>query len=132
MSSNQSIEVDNLKGNFILIGEGSYIKTENIDVYGTNIDGSYLQNKEGFEVESLNVTDTNKVNILTDSIEMFAKKATYSKKINTIELFDEVKIIRGKEIIIGDYATIDTLNESYKIKNINSKSVKVLITEDNE
>ena len=63
---------------------------------------------------------------------MFAKKATYSKKINTIELFDEVKIIRGKEIIIGDYATIDTLNESYKIKNINSKSVKVLITEDNE
>jgi len=132
MFSNEIIKVDNLKGDFNLNGEGSYIKTENIEVYGENIDGSYLQNEQGFEVEKLIVTDTNKVNILTNSIEMFALKATYSKKINTIELFDEVKIIRGQEIIIGDYAIIDTLEESYKIKNINSKSVKVLISEENE
>ena len=73
--------MDNLKGDFNLNGEGSYIKTENIEVYGENIDGSYLQNEQGFEVEKLIVTDTNKVNIFTNSIEMFALKATYSKKI---------------------------------------------------
>ncbi len=132
MFSNEIIKVDNLKGDFNLNGEGSYIKTENIEVYGGNIDGSYLQNEQGFEVEKLIVTDTNKVNIFTNSIEMFALKATYSKKNNIIELFDDVKIIRGQEIIIGDYAIIDTLEESYKIKNINSKSVKVLISEENE
>ena len=46
---------------------------------------------------------------------MFSSKAVYSKKDNIIELFDNVKVIRNNEIIIGDYAKINTLNESYKL-----------------
>ena len=43
---------------------------------------------------------------------MFSKKATYNKKKSIIELFDDVKINRGNEIITGDYGILDTKNNS--------------------
>ena len=51
-----------------------------------------------------------------------------------IEAFgvDNVKVIRGEEIITGDYANIDTLNDSYKIKSKNKKKVKALIINTDE
>ena len=64
---------------------------------------------------------------------MFAKIAKYNKKDNIIELFENVEVIRDNEIITGDYANIDTLNQSYKVKSNNSdKKVKVLIRQTNE
>ena len=63
---------------------------------------------------------------------MFSSKAVYSKKDNIIELFDNVKVIRNNEIIVGDYAKINTLNESYKVSSKESKKVKVLIDNTNE
>ena len=47
-----------------------------------------------------------------------------------IELFDKVKIIRDQESIIGDYAKINTLDESYKVTSKKSdKKVRVLLKE---
>ena len=36
-------------------------------------------------------------------------------------------IIRNEEKITGDYGTLDTINNSYKIKSNNQGKVKVLI-----
>ena len=58
---------------------------------------------------------------------MFSSKAIFSEKNNLIELFDNVKVIRDSEIIIGDYAKINTLDESYKIISKKSNKVKILI-----
>ena len=60
---------------------------------------------------------------------MFSSKAVYSKKDNIIELFDNVKVVRNNEVIIGDYAKINTLDESYKVTSNESKKVKVLMNE---
>ena len=63
---------------------------------------------------------------------MFAKRAVYNKQENIIELFKEVKIIRDNELITGDYAKINTLDESYFIKTNESKRVKVLLNKADE
>ena len=61
---------------------------------------------------------------------MYALKAIYDKKNNIIELFDKVKVIRDKESIVGDYARINTLDESYKVtSNKSDKKVRVLLKE---
>ena len=58
---------------------------------------------------------------------MYAKKINYNKVSSFIELIDEVLIIRNGEKISGDYGTVDTKNNSYKIKSNNQKKVKVII-----
>ena len=63
---------------------------------------------------------------------MFAKRAEYNKQENIIELFENVKIIRDNELITGDYAKINTLDESYFIKTNESKRVKVLLNKTDE
>ena len=68
-----------------------------------------------------------KLNIKTNDIEMFSKKAVYDKKKSTIELFDNVLIKRGNEIISGDYGIINTAKSSYKVSSNNSKKVKAII-----
>ena len=43
---------------------------------------------------------------------------------------DKVKVIRDKESIVGDYARINTLDESYKVtSNKSDKKVRVLLKE---
>ena len=57
---------------------------------------------------------------------------TASKPDSWWMLFEKVKVIRGGEIITGDYAKINTESESYKIISNNKEKVKVLITNTNE
>ena len=56
----------------------------------------------------------------------------YDKKNNIIELFNNVKIYRDNETIYGDYAKINTLDESYKVTSKKSEKVKVLLKEKDE
>ena len=133
MFSQGLVKVDNLKGNFIIKGNEAELKTDSIHIFGTLIKGNFVTIDNVNEVEKLYVEDDKQANIKTENINMFAKKANYNKQDNIIELFENVKVIRGNEIIIGDYANIDTLNESYKIKSNNSdKKVKILISQTNE
>jgi len=132
MFSNELIKVNNMTGEFNLKGENSELKTDSIYILGKTIDGRYI-NIEGInEIDELLVGDPNQSNIKTKNINMFSKKASYSKKEDLIELFDNVKIIRDNEVITGDYAKIDTLNQSYKVFSKNSKKVKILIKNSDE
>ena len=59
---------------------------------------------------------------------MFSKKAYYDKEKSVIELFEDVKINRGNEVIIGDYGILDTNKNSYKVSSKNSNKVKAIIS----
>ena len=99
----------------LLKGSGNY----------TNVDGKNV-------VEKLIVEDNTQIFIKTNTLDMFALKAKFDKKNNIIELFNNVKIFRGKELITGDYAKINTLDESYKITSDKTKKVKVLLNQSND
>ena len=58
---------------------------------------------------------------------MYAKKINFDNNTSLIELIDTVTIIRNGENITGDYGTLDTKNNSYKIKSNDQKKVKALI-----
>ena len=107
-------------------------KTPTIQIFGSIIDGKFITVNGINEVQDLYVEDINEVNIITDTMYMFALKAIYNKKKNVIELFDNVKVIRGGETIIGDYANINTLTESYKVISNKKKKVKALIVNTDE
>ena len=70
--------------------------------------------------------------IKTDDTEMYSNKINYDKKTSLIELENNVKIIRGGETITGDYGTLDTVINSYKVKSKDSKKVKVIILNQDE
>ena len=48
------------------------------------------------------------------------------------ELYDDVIINRDGESISGDYARMNTLDESYKITSNKNKKVKVLLNKTND
>ena len=132
MFSEELIQVNNLTGRFKLNGEGSKLITDEIKIIGNSITGKYAPINNINEVSELMVIDDALSNIKTKKINMFAVKAIYNKKENIIELFKNVKVIRGNEIITGDYAKIDTLNESYQVTSDNANKVKVLISNTDE
>ena len=59
----------------------------------------------------------------------YSKSAIYLKESEILELFDEVKIIKGAEVTTGDYANINLETNDYSIKSINNK-VQLLISSD--
>ena len=132
MKSNKYIMIDDSKGKFKLEGSISELTTDNMNIIGSSIDGSYQEINGINEINNLIVKSDEITEITTDKLKMFSSKAVYSKKDNIIELFDNVKVIRNNEIIVGDYAKINTLNESYKVSSKESKKVKVLIDNTNE
>ena len=131
MFSDGQIIVNNLSGAFQIIGINSILNSEDIYITGENIDGIFSTNDQK-EILQLNVNDNQISNIKTDDLDMYSKKAIYNKKTSIIELFENVKIIRGSEIITGDYGTLDTEKNSYKVKSNNTNKVKVVITNTDE
>ena len=132
MKSDNYIMIDDTKGKFKLEGNISELTTDTMNIIGSSINGSYEEINEINEINNLIVKSDKITEITTDTLKMFSSKAVYSKKDNIIELFDNVKVIRNNEIIIGDYAKINTLNESYKVSSKESNKVKVLIGNTNE
>ena len=63
---------------------------------------------------------------------MYANIVNYNKNTSLIELENNVKIIRDGETVTGDYGTMDTNSNSYKVKSKESKKVKVIILETDE
>ena len=127
MLSDGKIVVNNLNSTFLIDGPNSKLVSDNIYITGSKIDGTFETINNKRDIANLNVEDKNKLNIKTDDIEMFSKKAVYDKKKSTIELFDNVLIKRGNEIISGDYGIINTTKNSYKVSSNNSKKVKAII-----
>ncbi len=132
MYSDGSIEVDNTNGNFYLNGANSILKAENINIKANKIKGVFSSNNTKNEIILLKVSDEKIAYILTSNIEMYAKNINYNKETSIIELNEDVKIISDGEEITGDYGTLNTKTNSYKISSKEAKKVKVIITNNNE
>ena len=63
---------------------------------------------------------------------MYAKEIKFNSDTSIIELYNNVIIIRNEERITGDYGTLDTKNNSYKIKSNKQNNVKVIIKNDEQ
>ena len=127
MFSDGSIKVNNVSGNFSLKGPNSKLINESIIIEAESIDGKFL-NKDGVkQISILNVIDKKESYVKNNDTEMFAKKINFDQNSSLIELIDEVTIIRNDETISGDYGTLDTKNNSYKIKSNDQTKVKVII-----
>ena len=132
MQSDEIIDIDNNKGIFKIIGKKALLNTTDLNIKGESIEGSYEMVNNIREITNLKVTDEKIANIINNKYNMFAKMAIYSKKENIIELFDDVEIIRDTEVVTGDYAKINTLNQSYKISSKESNKVKLIIESSDE
>jgi lipopolysaccharide export system protein LptA len=131
MFSDVSIEINNYTGEFKLRGDNAKLINNDLNIVGNIINGFFVNNDGINEVNSLYVQDENEINIKTSKINMYAKESKYSKKNNLIELFDDVRIIRSNETIIGDYAKINTITESIKVTSDKTKNkVKILLNND--
>lgn len=132
MYSDGTIIVNNITGDFLIEGRNSSLDTEDIFIEGEYIEGNFSTNNENKEINLLNVLDEKIAYIKTDDTEMYSNKINYDKKTSLIELENNVKIIRGGETITGDYGTLDTATNSYKVKSKDSKKVKVIILNQDE
>ena len=127
MFSDGFIEVNNLNGNFSLKGFNSKLVNEDIVIQAKSIDGIFSDIENKKEITSLKVYDQKIAYIKNNDTEMFAKRINYNNDSAIIELIENVVIIRNDEKIIGDYGSLDTINNSYKIQSKDQSKVKVII-----
>ena len=132
MSSDGIIKVNNLSGTFELNGRNSKLQNDNLDIHGEYISGVFSELDGKKQINKLNIEDKNLLTINTKNLEMYSQKALYDDQTNIIELFSKVKIVKGQEIITGDYGYFDTVKNSYKVKSDNTSKVKVTIKNSNE
>ena len=132
MSSDGSIKVNNLLGSFELKGANSNLKTDGLNIYGEYISGIFVELDGKKQLTKLKVEDKNLLKIYTEDLEMSCQKALYDNETNIFELFTKVKIVKGQEIISGDYGYFDTVKNSYKVKSDETSKVKVTIKNTNE
>ena len=128
MFSDGSITVNNIVGSFTIKGPNSKLITDEIFITGFEINGILVNENGTRTISNLEVQDENMITIVTEDTEMFSKKAFYDTEKSIIELFDNVKIIRGSEIITGDYGIMDTDKNAYKVSSKNSNKVKAIIS----
>ena len=127
MFSDGFIEVSNLSGDFLLKGINSKLVTDNIIIKAENINGNFTDKTDNKEITYLDVIDNKISYVKNNDTEMYAKKINFNNDTSIIELIDNVTIIRNEEKISGDYGTLNTRNNSYKIKSNNQNKVKVII-----
>ena len=127
MYSDGSIKVNNLNGKFFLKGSNSRLINETILIRGESIDGMFSNVDGKKQIILLNVIDDKISYVKNNDSEMYAKKINFDNKTSIIELIDNVTIIRNGEKITGDYGTLDTKNDSYKIRSNKKTKVKAII-----
>ena len=127
MYSDGFIKINNLNGDFKLEGPNSKLINESIFIKAEKIDGIFSNIGDQKEIAFLSVIDKKISYVKNNNTEMYAKKINFDNKTSIIELIDDVVIIRNGEKITGDYGTLDTKNNSYKIKSNNNTKVKVVI-----
>jgi len=132
MYSDGDIRVDNLNGSFSIEGANSKLISDDTTIIASKINGIFEMIDGKRNISKIEVEDSNMANIKTDDIDMFSKKAVYEKNKSIIELFKDVKINRGGEIITGDYGIFNTNKKSYKVSSKDTKKVKAIITNTNE
>tara|TARA_B100001778_G_C18434503_1_gene559420 strand:+ start:102 stop:866 length:765 start_codon:yes stop_codon:yes gene_type:complete len=132
MFSDGIITVNNINGKFNLSGFNSSLETSDITIKGEQIKGMFTTKSDNKEILILDVYDENIAYINNNEAEMFANNIKYKKETSIIELENNVKIISEGETITGDYGTLDTQSNSYKIKSNDKKKVRVIISNSDE
>ena len=132
MYSDDEIKVNNLNGDFYIKGPNSSLKSQDTYIEGVNIDGVFSTNSDNNDITLLNVFDENIAYIQTENTDMYANIVKYSKEKSIIDLENNVKIVRDGETITGDYGTLNTDTNSYKVKSKETKKVKVIILDKDE
>lgn len=132
MLSDGEIEVINTTGEFLITGPNSKMEADNIFIEGRYIDGIFNTIDDVKEIDILNVKDDKIAYVKNKETDMYANIVKYSKQNDLIELENNVKIIRDGETVTGDYGTLDTNDNSYKVKSKQSNKVKVIIIEKDE
>ncbi len=127
MFSDGFIEVNNLNGDFLLKGLNSRLINENVIIKAEFINGNFSDKGSKKEITFLEVNDNEISYVKNNDTEMYAKKINFDYDTSIIELIDDVIIVRNEEKVTGDYGTLDTSNNSYKIKSNNQNKVKVII-----
>ena len=127
MFSDGFIEVNNINGSFSLKGLNSKLINENIIIEAKSIEGLFFDLGQKKEITNLNVFDEEISYVKNNDTEMYAKNINFNHETSIIELIENVTIIRDEEKITGDYGTLDTTNNSYKIKSNDQSKVKVII-----
>ena len=127
MYSDGEITVNNINGNFLVSGSKSIMIAENIYIEGNYIEGTFEEKDQTKSIIYLKIIDDNLAYIKTEDTEMYAKNINYTKDNSLIILNDSVKIVRDGEVITGDYGTLDTSTNSYKVKSNETNKVKVII-----
>ncbi len=127
MFSDGFIEVNNKNGNFSLQGLNSKLINEDLTIKAQFIDGNFSDKEDKKDITFLNVLDEQMSYVRNIDTEMYAKKINFNNDSAIIELIENVTIIRDGEKITGDYGSLDTSNNSYKIKSNNQGKVKVII-----
>ena len=130
MISDGTITLNNLNGNFSLQGMNSKLINDSILIQAESINGIFSNTNNKKEIIHLNIIDNKISYIKNNDTDMYAKKINFDNELSTIELIEDVTIIRNEEKITGDYGTLDTKNNSYKIKSNNKTKVKVIIQND--
>ena len=130
MFSDGYIELNNLGGSFSLQGINSKLVNDTILIKANKINGNFSEINNENEITLLTVSDDNISYVKNIDTEMYAKKINFNNTTSIIELFENVTIVRNEEKISGDYGTLDTINNSYKIGSNNQKKVKVIIKND--
>ena len=130
MFSDGFIIVNNSNGKFFINGPNSRLINESIYIEAESIEGIFSNNNDKKQITYLNIVDDKISYVKNNQSEMYAKKINFDNEIAIIELVDSVTIIRNEEKITGDYGTLDTNNNSYKIKSNNIGKVKVIIQDD--
>ena len=80
MQSDGEIYLDNIKSSFYINGLNSKLISDNIYISGSEINGNFEVIDDKREIANLTVEDEKKLNITTDDIVMFSKRAIYNKK----------------------------------------------------
>ena len=127
MYSDGEIKVKNLSGEFYIFGPNSKLSSQNIFIDGDKIEGSFETLGDTKDIIILDVVDNEIAYIKNEDTEMYGRSINYNKENSLIIIEENVKIIRDGETITGDYGTLDTKNNSYKIKSNNQEKVKIII-----
>ena len=91
MTSDEEIKVNNITGDFIIKGPNSRLKSNKIDISGYLIKGKFTQIEKTNEVELLDVQDKTQINIKTETLDMYALRAKYDKKITLLNCLTMLK-----------------------------------------
>ena len=68
-------------------------------------------------INNVEAKDSDYVYIENKEMKSYSKSAIYVKETETLELFNNVKIIKGSEVTTGDYANINMITNNYSIRS---------------